>query len=670
MALSGNFHKYVTSSFGLYCEWSGTQSKTGNYTDVTLKVYVSHQRLTTSTRPNCTISINGSSETFTAPTISSSSSSWQKTLIKTKTVRVSHNSNGTKTGVALSAKWNFNGSYNGVSVSSVTASTTVDLTTIDRTAPTISLATSNITASGVTIKATASTTCNSWDYSTNGGSTWVNYSTASGTSASKTITGLTPNTTYNIKVRARKSTNLVYGTSAAKSVKTLGGSVISSVSTLTADAATVKLTMNVTVYDTNYTHTLVIKNGTTSVLTITGLKLSNGSNTITLTSTQRSTVLSAMAKIKSFTGTFTLTTYSGTTQIGNASNKTATVQTTAANSTPTFSGFTYEDTNTTAVGVTGDNQILIQNISTLKITAKAATAKNGASISSYSVVAGSSTASSTTTSINFGKIAQAGTIPLTVTVIDSRGYTNSSTVNISVLAYQKIELKKYVMRRINEVESTTQVSISGNITPVTINGTNKNSLRFLQYRYKKTSDESYSAYKGITSKTKYDDKSFEFSSNEWLDLELNPDYSYYVQFNVADKLSTDIETITIPKGTPLASFRNKKVGINNRTPSEALDVVGNAKISGKIICTTLPKIAVGTVNITPTAANTPTSVSVTFPEGLFNTAPTITVTPHTSAPGTAVLGVAISNRTKTGCDIVLTRTNIIETTISWQAIQI
>ena len=42
MALSGTFQNYPVSSFGLYCEWSGAQSVTGNYTDVTLKVYLSY----------------------------------------------------------------------------------------------------------------------------------------------------------------------------------------------------------------------------------------------------------------------------------------------------------------------------------------------------------------------------------------------------------------------------------------------------------------------------------------------------------------------------------------------------------------------------------------------------------------------------------------------------
>ena len=452
------------------------------------------------------------------------------------------------------------------------------LANIDRAAPTVSLTTSSITASGVTIKATASTTCDRFDYSTNGGSSWTNFSTTSGTTASKTITGLTPNTTYSIKVRARKKTNQVYGTSAAASVKTLGGSVISSVSTFTADNATAKITMSVTVYNTSYKHTLVIKNGSTTVLTISSLSLTNGSNTITLTASQRSTVLAAMSGVKSFSGTFTLTTYSGSTQIGTASSKTATVQTTSANSAPTFTAFTYVDSNTTAVGVTGNNQILIQNISTLKLTLTAATAKNGATISSYSVVTGSKTASSTSTTITVGALSDKGTVPVVVTAIDSRGYTTAVTVNITVLEYEGINITDYSMRRVNEVEDATQVAISGDIAPVKINSVNKNGLRYLYYRYKKTSDDTYGSYTNITSSTEYDDNGFSFESDEWISLDA--DYSYYVQFLVTDKLTSDTVTITVPQGTPLLALRRKKVGINKREPAAALDVAGSVMMNG------------------------------------------------------------------------------------------
>ena len=135
MALSGTFQNYPVSSFGLYCEWSGAQSVTGNYTDVTLKVYLSYYTLDVGARSDSTISINGVSETYTVPAIEDYSSGWKKKLLKTKTVRVSHNADGTKSGVALSASWRFSGTYSSVSIGTITASTTVTLNSIDRSAP-------------------------------------------------------------------------------------------------------------------------------------------------------------------------------------------------------------------------------------------------------------------------------------------------------------------------------------------------------------------------------------------------------------------------------------------------------------------------------------------------------------------------------------------------------
>lgn len=117
--------------------------------------------------------------------------------------------------------------------------------------------------------------------------------------------------------------------------------MVNSVNTVTADNATVSITINVTVYEASYTNTLVLKNGSTTILTISGLSWSKGTanRTVTLTSAQRTTLLNAMASIKSFIGTFAVSSYSGSTQIGSTSSKTATVLTTATNSAPTISGF-------------------------------------------------------------------------------------------------------------------------------------------------------------------------------------------------------------------------------------------------------------------------------------------------------------------------------------------
>ena len=414
MALSGTFQNYPVSNFGLYCEWSGAQSVTGNYTDVTLKVYLSYYTLDVGARSDSTISINGVSETYTVPAIEDYSSGWKKKLLKTKTVRVSHNADGTKSGVALSASWRFSGTYSGVSIGTITASTTVTLNSIDRSAPTVSCSVSGITANGFKISASSSAAADIWQYSLNGGSTWTQFSSTAGTSASVTLSTLSPNTTYSVRVRARKRANQVYGTSSTISAKTLGGAVLLSCGSFSADAAFISLSLRVTVYNAAYTNHITIKNGSTTYLSLAGRIWSAGTayRTITLTSSERTTLLNAMASVKSFTATIELVTKSGNTQIGSASTCTCTIRTSQANSGPSISGFTFVDSYSTTTAITDNDQVLIQDYSRLTVTPGTAAARNGASIVSYSAVCSGVTKSNTTgAALSLGTPPAHGTLP-------------------------------------------------------------------------------------------------------------------------------------------------------------------------------------------------------------------------------------------------------------------
>lgn len=586
MALSGTFQNYPVSSFGLYCEWSGTQSITGNYTDVTLKVYLSYYTLDVGARSDSTISINGVSETYTVPAIEDYSSGWKKKLLKTKTVRVNHNANGTKSGVALSASWRFSGTYSGVSIGTITASTTVTLNSIDRTAPTVSCSVSNITANGFTISASSSATSDIWQYSLNGGSSWTQFSTTAGTSASVTLSSLSPNTTYSVRVRARKRTNQVYGTSSTVSAKTLGGAVILSCGNFAADASTVKLSLRVTVYNAAYTNYITIKNGSTTYLSLTGRTWAAGtaSRTITLTSAERTTLLNAMASLKSFTATIELVTKSGNTQIGNASTCTCTISTTEANSGPTLSGFTFADSYSTTTAITGNDQVLIQSYSRLTVTPGTATAKNGASIVSYSAVCSGVTKSNTTgAALSLGTIGTSGTRDITLTVTDSRGYTASVTKSVTVVPYSKPKVNSVSLRRTNEIETEMQLVFNGSISAITVDGAQKNSLLYVRYRYKLTSASSYNAYTSILASVTASGTSFSFSNLELCNLNAEASYDFHLQ--IRDKLdsltSLDLYFV-VPQGTPLVALRKKMVGINTPNPAAALHVVGDTRIEGTL----------------------------------------------------------------------------------------
>lgn len=500
------------------------------------------------------------------------------------TITVAHNSDGTKTvDVGFSTRVYIFGpqEYGG----------TMTLTNIDRTAPTVSCSVSSITAYGFKISASSSATADIWQYSTNGGTSWTQFSTTAGTSASITLSSLSPNTSYSVRVKARKKTNQVYGTSGTSSVKTLGGGVINSCPTITADAATVSFKPNVTVYDASYSYYLSIYNGATEYLALGARTWTTGTadRTITLSQTERADLLEAMASIKSFSATLKLVTKNGTTQIGSTTSCTCTIQTTEANSAPTMTAFTYKDSRSNTTAVTGNDQLFIQGYSYLYITPGTATAKNGASIVKYAATCNGVSGSNTTGgAINLSTVSKAGTLDVVVTATDSRGYTVSSKQQITVIAYARPKVSSITLRRTNDIEAEMQLVFNGSISPITVGGTQKNSLKYVQYRYKLTSESSYGSYTSILSSVTQNGTSFSYSNLELCSLDANSSYDFHVY--IRDQLNTLSSVslyFTVPQGTPLVALRKKKVGINTPNPEAALHVVGSARIEGTVTTQTI-----------------------------------------------------------------------------------
>ncbi len=392
----------------------------------------------------------------------------------------------------------------------------ISLTQIDRTTPAVSISASSITANSFYLSSSASAYCDIWQYSLDNGSSWYSLSNT-GYSAGMTVSGLSADTYYTVRIRARKSSNLLYGYSSYLGFRTLGGAIVNSVDAVTADNATVTLRLNVTVNEASYTNTLEVKNGNTSYLTISNLSWSAGTTTrtITLTTSQRTTLLSAMANVKSFNGTFVLTSYNGSTQVGDASSASATVQTTAANSAPTMGDFSFEDSYATTVAVTGNNQVFIQGQSNLKVTPTAATARNGASITNYTATCnGLSVSSASGSAITVGKINKSGSVSVVLTATDSRGYTVSVTKTITVIPYSKPSLSEVSIRRTNNIESEMQLNFSGFLSAITVDNVQKNALLYARYRYKLTSASTYGSYVNILSTVTASGTSFSYSNPE------------------------------------------------------------------------------------------------------------------------------------------------------------
>lgn len=486
---------------------------------------------------------------------------------------ITHGTDGTKT-VTLS--WEANCSYTS-SLGTVTGSGAVVLPAIDRAAPTVTLQTSNVTASGFSLTVLSSAIADRWEYKLNSGS-WTQFSTTEGQSASVTLNTLSTNTTYSAQVRARKKSNHIYGTSSSTSVTTLGGSVLTSVSAIQANSSSAKVQFNMTVYDSTYTHTLVISKSGTDLLTFTGITGLNGANTrsILLTTAQRNVLMAAMPTEAQATVTYTLHTYnSSNEEIGSGSTATGTVVITAA-SAPTFTSFTVRDYSSSTVPVTGSSAVLIQNQSSARISCSAATASSGTSISKYRATIGEKTVESSTTTINFGTIGDSGEVSIVVEAIDGRGFSTAVTQTLNIIPYQSVSIESWSVSRQNNVEATINMSFAGQFSSIMVNGVEKNSLVSVSYRYKVSTSATYGSSTALTGTT-VTGTSFEYSGSP---LTLSASNAYHIELTVSDALTSSVVVVYVNKGRPLVAFRSERVGINTNDPQAALDVDGDIHMNG------------------------------------------------------------------------------------------
>lgn len=205
-------NKYVICKL----EWTSIKNEVGNYSDVTatLKYSRTNSGYTTSGKWSGSITINGvKKEVSTANEIYITQNS--NTVAMSSTVRVYHNSNGTKS-ITISAT-------GGIPAANLNTkcSGTVYLDVIDRSPLTISFDISNVTQNSAHIDVATSAIGDRWYYSKDGGTTWTLGSQNSAYAWNFSIDGFSPNTTYNIKIKVRKASNQIESVSETKTIKTL-----------------------------------------------------------------------------------------------------------------------------------------------------------------------------------------------------------------------------------------------------------------------------------------------------------------------------------------------------------------------------------------------------------------------------------------------------------------
>ena len=288
----------------------------------------------------------------------------------------------------------------------------------------------------------------------------------------------------------------------------------------------------VTKYNSSFRDNLRIYYGGESVAVRGNYK----SNTaVTFTDDELADIYSKMSTLKSGTFTFRITTYTDDSMETGLGYDETTAKGSITGAAPTFdaSQITYKDTNSDVTAITGNNQHIVQNQSTLQLTVTAATGNKGATISKYEATLNGVTKSRTSAgSFSFGSINASSNLTLTIKVTDSRGNTRSRTKTITILEW-KTPTASILLYRLNNFEADTYLTVNANYSSVN----SKNTIT-IEYRYKKTSASSYSSYVTI-------------ADGEQQQLTFDNKFAWHIQIKLTDKFTSKNYTKTLNKGVPI-----------------------------------------------------------------------------------------------------------------------
>ena len=303
------------------------------------------------------------------------------------------------------------------------------------------------------------------------------------------------------------------------------------------------ITIHMNRASSSFTHTVKFNYGSTSVTVATGVT----NNCTFNTSTIADALYALIPNATSYSKTISVTTYNGSTEIG---TKTCpyTAKAVPANVTPTFSA-SYKDTNSTVTAITGNNQQIVRNQSTLRISVTNLSAKKSATISTVTCALNGTTytgtISGTSSTFNIGTVNIASNTTATIKVTDSRGYSASQNLTIQILDWV-LPSAIITMQRQNNYYDPTTINVDGSISSVD----SKNTIA-IKLRYKKVGTSTWSSY--VT-----------MQDNVSQTITMDNDFSWDVQVVISDRFGSTTYNLTLNRGLPLAYFdrlRNS-VGFN------------------------------------------------------------------------------------------------------------
>lgn len=364
----------------------------------------------------------------------------------------------------------------------------------------------------------------------------------------------------------KKTVNASFSYQTGISAGTISGSTSKVLTTIprTSEVSLSKKKFNIgetiTIYtnrkSASFTHTAVIKFNGQTVRTQTGIDASYSWNTNEL-----------FAKIPNqnqANGTVELTTYSGGTRIG-----TSTVNFTGyvVNSDPTFNNFDCEDSNSTTVTLTGNNQKYIRKYSSAKVTITSANkmvAKNSATAKYYNIIVGNKSEKLDYSTSNINKVINnMDSNTVSVFATDSRGNQTNKTKSLEIIDYSEIVIQSLNIERKEGVGEKLVIMLSGKYSNTNF-GAKTNSVKSVQLRRKVKNDSNYGDWIDIKSLITINAENGTFSCNskELTSQTFILGTEYDIEIKIADELSSDTEPVSLNSGKVLLSaLKNKGISV-------------------------------------------------------------------------------------------------------------
>ena len=270
--------------------------------------------------------------------------------------------------------------------------------------------------------------------------------------------------------------------------------------------------------------------------------------TFNLTTAERNTLRAASPNSNTLNVIFYVKTVINGSTYYSTLNRTMTI----VNAAPTISGVSYADTNATTTAITGNNQKIIQNNSTVSFTFASLAALKSATLSKVEITVNAvkvttnlSGSSVTSRTVSYGTINSSSNLAASITLTDSRGNTSSTSININMLAWS-LPTAIISCARKNNFYSETDLTVNADYT--TLGGANTITI---QYQTRQQGSSSWSALQSL-------------QDDVQVTITLDNTKAWDIRVIVTDRLGSSTYIVSIDKGIPIVYFDrlNRSIGFN------------------------------------------------------------------------------------------------------------